>query len=197
MVTRSLTPTRASGLWVSGFMPITTIKQCFLEGQKEAWFNSRTTLKVPLQRLNTEPTTLWLPHIVHIRADITGLDDATIHFALLKSNPLVNFQLLLAQDCSVTEAWLAPFGALRIDQIFFLYAWSSIPGASPRVARLSGLSLGIATPGDDGKRWLTTFPMPRQGKLVAWCVEIDMRYESGKMDAMEIVLSEGNMLLLE
>ncbi|MEO8971303.1 MAG: hypothetical protein ABI406_06860 [Ktedonobacteraceae bacterium] len=140
---------------------------------------------------------LWLSRIVHIRADITGLDDATINFALLKSNPLASFQLLLAQDCSISEAWLAPFCALRIDQIFFLYAWSSARHASPRVARLSGLSLGIATPGDDCKRWLTTFPMSRQGKLVAWCVEIDMRRAGENVEAVEIVLDEGNMLLLE
>ena len=140
---------------------------------------------------------LWLPRIVHLRADITGLDDATINFALLKYNPLVNFQLQLAQGHTVTESWLAPFSELRIDNIFFLYSWRSVPHASPRLARLSGLSLGIATPGDDYKRWLTTFPLPRHGQLVAWCVEINMRYDSGKVDAMEIVLSEGNMLLLE
>lgn len=140
---------------------------------------------------------LWRPRIVHVRADITDLDDATIYFGLLKSEPLANFELLLAQDCQVAEAWLTPFCALRIDQIFFLYAWKSASHASPRVARLSGLSLGIATPGDDYKRWLTTFPLSRQGKLVAWCVEIDMRNKDGRMDAMEIVLSEGNMQRLE
>lgn len=140
---------------------------------------------------------LWRPRIVHVRADITGLDDATIHFGLLKSNPTVNFQLLLAQDYSGLDAWLAPFGALRIDQIFFLIAWGNMPRVSSRVARLSGLSLGIASPGDNYKRWLTTFPLSRQGKLVAWCVEIDMRSESGKMGVMEIVLAEGNMRELE
>ena len=143
--------------------------------------------------------TLWLPRIVHIRADITGLDDATIHFALLKSNPFVNFQLLLAQDCTVAvpQAWLTPFSTLRINQIYFLYAWSSIPNASARVARLAGLSLAIATPGDDYKRWLTTFPMSLHGKLAAWCIEIDMRYDGGETGAMEIVLSEGNLRVLE
>lgn len=147
----------------------------------------------------TEATqqTLWLPRIVHIRADMTGLSDATIHFALLKSNPFVNYQLLLAQNCTVTEAWLTPFSSLRIDQIYFLYAWSSVHNASPRVARLAGLSLAIATPGDDYKRWLTTFPISRHGKLVAWCIEIDMRYDGEKTGAMEIVFSEGNMRLLE
>ncbi len=140
---------------------------------------------------------LWRPHIVHVRADITGLDDATIYFGLLKSNPLANFELLLAQDCPVLDAWLTPFGALRIDQIFFLYAWSSVPRVSYKVTQLAGLSLGIATPGDNYTRWLTTFPQSRQGKLVAWCVEIDMRNEGGRMDAMEIVLSGRNIMLLE
>ncbi|HLX40396.1 MAG TPA: hypothetical protein VKR42_07685 [Ktedonobacteraceae bacterium] len=140
---------------------------------------------------------LWFPRILHLRADITGLDEATIHFAFLKHNPLVNYQLQLAQGQSAALAWLEPFGMLRIDSIFFLYSWRSVPHASPRVVRLSGLSLGIATPGDDYKRWLTTFPLTRQRKSVAWCVEIDMRYEGGKMAAIEIVLSEGNMLLLE
>ncbi|HVB24034.1 MAG TPA: hypothetical protein VNG51_19005 [Ktedonobacteraceae bacterium] len=140
---------------------------------------------------------LWRPRIVHVRADITGLDDATIYFGLLKSEPLANFELLLAQDCPALDAWLAPFGALRIDQIFFLYAWSSVPHGSYKVTQLAGLSLGIATPGDNYTRWLTTFPQLRQGKLVAWCVEIDMRYQGGNAGVMEIVLSEGNMLLLE
>lgn len=140
---------------------------------------------------------LWRPHIVHVRADITKLDDATIYFGLLKSNPLTNFKLLLAQDCSVLDAWLAPFGALRIDQIFFLYAWSSVPRVSYKVTQLAGLSLGIATPGDNYTRWLTTFPQSRQGKLVAWCVEIDMRNEGEEMGAMEIVLSKRNMQRLE
>ncbi len=148
-----------------------------------------------LQRLPNKR--LWLPRIVHIRADIAGLDDAAINFALLKSNPFVNFQLLLAQDCAITQAWLTPFSTLRIDQIYFLYAWSSVPNASPRVARLAGLSLVIATPGDDYKRWLTTFPMSRHGRFVAWCIEIDMCYDSEKTVAMEIVLSEENMRMLE
>lgn len=140
---------------------------------------------------------LWRPRLVHIRADITGLDDATIYLGLLKSNPLANFELLLAQDCPVLDAWLTPFGALRIDQIFFLYAWSSVPRVSSKVTQLAGLSLGIATPGDNYTRWLTTFPQSRQGKLVAWCVEIDMRNESGLTDAREIVLSGSNMFSLE
>jgi hypothetical protein len=140
---------------------------------------------------------LWSPRIVHLRADITGLDDPTIHFAFLKYSPLANFHLLLAQGRPVIESWLAPFSALSIDQVFFLYAWSSILRASPRVAHQSGLSLAIMTPGEDYKRWLTTFPISRQGKWVAWCVEIAMRYEGGEVNALEIVLSEGNMLLLE
>lgn len=140
---------------------------------------------------------LWRPRIVHLRADITELDDATIYFGLLKSNPLTNYQLLLAQGCPVLDAWLVPFGALRIDQIFFMMAWSSVPRISCKVTQLAGLLLGIATPGEDYKRWLTTFPQVHQGKLVAWCAEIDMRYESGKMGVMEIVLAKGNMLLLE
>lgn len=140
---------------------------------------------------------LWFPRILHLRADITKLDDAAIHFAFLKHNPLVNYQLQLAQGQSAAQAWLEPFGMLRIDSIFFLYSWRSVPYVSPRVARLAGLSLGIATPGDDYKRWLTTFPLTRQKKSVAWCIEIDMRYDGGKVAAMEIVLSERNMLVLE
>ena len=108
---------------------------------------------------------LWRPRIVHVRADITELDDATIYFGLLKSNPTINFQLLLAQGCPVLDAWLAPFGALRIDQIFFLYAWSSVPRVSYKVTQLAGLSLGIATPGDNYTRWLTTFSSVTPGQV--------------------------------
>ena len=140
---------------------------------------------------------LWSPRIVHLRADITGLDDAIIHFGLLQSNPLPDYQFLHDQGGLAIDTWVAPFGALRIDQIFFLCAYSSLPHASTRVARLAGLSLGIASPGDEFKRWLTTFPLSRQGEWVAWCVEIDMRYNSEKMKAVEIVLSEENMLLLK
>ena len=145
----------------------------------------------------TTQQTLWLPRIVHIRADITGVDDATIHFALLKSDPCVDFQLLLAQDSTVTQAWLTSFSAIHIDQIYFLYAWSSVPNASPRVARLAGLSLAIVTPGDDYKRWLTTFPILRYGKLAAWCIEIDMGYKGEEAEAIEVVLFEGNLKMLE
>ena len=141
---------------------------------------------------------LWLPRIVHIRADITGLDDTTIYFGLLRCNPLPNFERLLVEDGKSIQSWLAPFGVLRIDQIFFVYAWSSVPRVSDRVIQRAGLTFGIARPGDDEpKRWLTTFPISRQGKWVAWCVEIDMRYEEGKMGMVEIVLCEGNMMVLE
>lgn len=149
------------------------------------------------EAIREERQPFWRPRIVHLRADITELDDATIYFGLLKSNPLINYQLLLAQSCPVLDAWLAPFGALRIDQIFFVYAWSSVSHASYKVTQLAGLSLGIATPGEDYKRWLTTFPILRQGQLVAWCVEIDMRNEGGEMGVREIALSEGNMQRLE
>ena len=140
----------------------------------------------------SQPQSVYLPRIAHIRANITGLEDPLIHFALLKSDPVPNFQRLYAQGCPVEQAWIAPFSQVRIDQIFFLYAWSSVARASPRVARLSGLSLGIATPGDDNKRWLTTFPLLRYGKEVAWCIEIVM---NGKYDMceLEMVLSQDNM----
>ncbi len=139
---------------------------------------------------------MWQPQIVHIRADITGLDDATVYFGLLRSNPLPGFKRLLAEGGKSIQSWLAPFGALRIDQIFFLYAWSAVPRVSYRVVQRAGLTFAVATAGDDGKRWLTTFPLSRQGRWVAWCVEIDMRYRGGR-GIREIVLCEGNMVVLE
>ena len=157
--------------------------------------DKENTLKAQLP--SSRQQLLYVPRIVHIRANITGLDDPLIHFALLKSNPVPNFQRLFAQGCSVERAWIAPFGMVRIDQIFFLYAWSSILRASDRVARLSGLSLGIATPGDDNKRWLTTFPIPRHGRWVAWNVEIAMNGNTNDLRDLEIVLSEQNLWQLE
>lgn len=142
----------------------------------------------------------WQPQIVHIRADIMGLDDATIYFGLLRSNPLPHFECLLAESGKSIQSWLAPFGALRIDQIFFVYAWSAVPRVSYRVVERAGMTFGVATPGDDGRRWLTTFPLSRQGRWVAWCVEIDMRYrgrQEGQRGIREIVLCEGNMVVLE
>lgn len=139
-----------------------------------------------------QPKSLYLPRVIHIRANMSGLENPHIHFALLKYDPVPPYEQLLAQGESAERAWIAPFGQVRIDQIFSLYAWSSVPGASSRVARLSGLSLGIATPGDDNKRWLVTFPLLHHGEWVAWCIEIAMEGCDTLPDS-EIVLSEENV----
>ncbi len=107
------------------------------------------------------------------------------------------FGCLLAEGGKGIQSWLAPFGALRIDQIFFVYAWSSVPRVSYKVVQRAGLTFGIASPGDEGKRWLISFPVLWQEKWVAWCVEIDMRYSGGERGMREIVLCEGNMVVLE
>ena len=154
-----------------------------------------------------QPSQEWSPRIMHIRTTITELDSALIPFAILKRNPLLEFQRYMEKNTqgqiedhasailAIQEAWNKPFVLLEPDQLFFLCAWSSVLTASPKVRNAAGLTFGIATPGDDYKRWLTTYAVQRQNELVAWCEEVDMRGVQEKM--VEIVLSEEGMIRLK
>ncbi len=149
---------------------------------------------------------VWSPRIVHIRTTITELASACIPFAMLKHDPLPEFQRALEEIAqhhfedrastilTVQEAWNRAFASLESEQLFFLYAWSSAPGASPKVRDTACLTFGIATPGNDYKRWMTTYAVQRQGELVAWCEEVDMRGMQEKR--VEIALSEAGMIRL-
>lgn len=160
----------------------------------------------PVAELARQPLPEWSSRILHIRTTITELASASIPFAMLKHNPLPEFQHSLAEitqhhfedqthaTLAVQNAWNQSFAPFEPHQIFFLYAWSSVPGASPKVRHMAGLTFGIATPGDDYKRWLTTYAVHRQGELVAWCEEIDMTGIQQKM--VEIVLTETGMIRL-
>lgn len=153
------------------------------------------------------------PRVVYIRALMRGLDSALLPFALLKHDPFVavrdylvgheqlKYEGDLAEErrgiaalAHMRNAWNNMFRELRSDQIFFLCAWSSLPGASLNVVRASGLSFVIATP--DVQRWLITRPVWRRNELVAWCESIDTSTLSRNV-LPEIVLTEQNMLRLE
>lgn len=159
------------------------------------------------------PQLNWAPRIVHIRATVKELEEPLIRFAMLRSDPLADFRKCRETNDQQTEeaddqlvaveaAWNASFAGLRDDQLFFVYAWSAIPGAPPRVTEVAGLSFYIATPGPLLKRWLTTQPVRRKGELVVWCESIDMHegaqdgQEGEEAQAMEVVLGEENMIRL-
>lgn len=151
--------------------------------------------------------------VIHIRALMRGLDSAFLPFALLKHDPFVGIRAYIAahkqkgyaeslteQERTIAElvhmrnAWNSVFRELRSDQLFFLCAWSSVPGASLNVVRATGLSFMIATPGL--RRWLVTRPVWRRDELVAWCEAIDPAAIPREMPG-EVVLSEQNMLRLK
>jgi hypothetical protein len=143
----------------------------------------------------------WSPRIVYIRADVTHLASPLIPFAVFKDNPLLSFHAArearqpLARLENVAEMvaslWNQPFTALPDAQRYFLVAWSAVPRVSPRVMPLAELAFGIATPGPNYKRWITTCATSYQEAPVAWCIEIDMLGE--QQDVIEIVLTEENM----
>lgn len=151
---------------------------------------------------------LWTPRIVQIRTRISVLDSAVIPFAILKKDPLPEFQQNQEKHqqqfedhsnsnapLKIRDAWNDSFASLRPDQIFFIHAWSTVANAPKKVVDTAGLYFSIATPGPLYKRWLTTKAVERQGELVVWCVEIDMRCD-GEMKTREVVLSEENMIQL-
>lgn len=165
----------------------------------------------PVDNLKSEPEAnpqasgLLRPRLASIRATVTGLHYPLLFFALLQTDPLPTFQqfvetTLPAEESHnalnmVKDAWMLPFADIREDRFSFVCAWSSVPGALPRVVQAAQLLFGIATPGPLQRRWLTTLPVMRQGEPVAWCVEIDMS-EAACASLAEVVLSEENMLWL-
>ena len=153
-----------------------------------------------------QPSGLVRPHLAAIQATVTELDNPLIPFALLKLDPCPAFRQymetsLQAEEgrqnvlCAACEVWKRPFAHLRPEQLFFVFAWSSVAGASPRVVQSSGLVFNIATPGPFQKRWCTTLPLMRRGELVTWCIEIEMS-EASQAYVAEVVFSEDNMLRL-
>ena len=144
----------------------------------------------------------WSPHIVSIRATVSDLDSPFIPFVVLKHDPLSGFSsrresLQSKQKDSseaIRELWNEPFTSLPYEQHFFLLAWSAIPSASPRVTSNVGLSFGIATPGPQYKRWITTRAVGYRGELVAWCEVVDM--SSVQEEVIEIVFTEERMIRL-
>src|SRR5579875_236847 len=158
------------------------------------------------EEVTRQPVLSWSPRIVYIRTTITGLTSGFIPFAVLRHNPLPRFRRSIQEIepasfgdqagtiLAVQEIWNRPFVSLEPHQLFFIDAWSSARGASAKVRNTAGLTFGIATPGDDYKRWLATYAVQRQSELVAWCEEVDLRGIQEKL--IEIVLSEANMLHL-
>lgn len=154
----------------------------------------------------SENAALRLPKIVHLRATVSGLEDAMIPFAVLKSDPMVDFERYVEEHRHrfeesgdvvgmMREAWNRAFAALGKEQVFFVYAWGAVPGASVKMRDRAGLSVAIATPGPLYRRWVTSFAVEREGELVVWCVEVDMR--EGRRDGMvEVVFGEENMIRL-
>lgn len=146
------------------------------------------------------------PRLASIRATVSGLHDPLLFFALLPLDPVPAFQRFLetnsrpAEEASSAlntagDAWKRPFADLHRDQLSFVCVWSSVPTAPPRVVQAAQLLFGIATPGPQQKRWLTTLPVMRQDELVAWCIEIDMS-EAASASVANVVLSEENMVVL-
>lgn len=154
-----------------------------------------------------QPVSPALPHLVYIKATVRGLHAPIVPFALLYNDPLAEFRqgLELFRRMSgetgalgvgmLRDAWNEQFAELRPEQQFFVYAWSSVQGASPAVAGTSGLLCQVATPGPQQRRWFATRPVWRKGELVAWCQTIDLRTVTA--DQVTIVtLSEERMLRL-
>ncbi len=150
----------------------------------------------------------WSPCIVHVQTTITGLDIPIIPFAVLKENPLHSFEDHLASiepqtetstelESAIINAWNTPFIGLDPEKHFFLCAWSSIRGISPRVVQMAGLFVGVATPGvpPTYARYVTTQAVQRQGRWVAWCIPIEMLHdETVKKRVIEVELGEENMV---
>ena len=142
----------------------------------------------------------WEPRILRVRTTISGLDSPCIPFAILKHDPLPPFLRLrdttehLEATLTACELWQQAFSALGEEQRFFLYAWSALDKASPRLVLAASLIVGVATSGPYYKRWLTTYALSRQGENVAWRAEIKMPPAPERVT--EIVLSEENMLHL-
>lgn len=153
---------------------------------------------------NLENAPEWSPRIVYIHATVTDLASPHIPFVVLKHDPLPRLsfdsetrRLSYTQEQTleaVRESWDAPASELPHEQRYFLMAWSAYPPSSPLTAAISGLTFGIATPGPHFKRWIMTRAIERQGELVAWCQEIDMR--GIQQEIIEVHFTEGNMLRL-
>ena len=144
----------------------------------------------------------WSPYIVSIRATVSDLDSPLIPFVVLKHDPLPGFasqreglQHKQKNDAEVIrEIWNKPLTTLPCEQHFFLLAWSAFPGASPQVASIAGLTFGIATPGPQYRRWITTCAVGYRGEPVAWCEMVDM--SSSQEEIIEILFTEKRMFRL-
>ena len=139
---------------------------------------------------------------MYMRTTMTDLDSPLIPFAVLKHDPLPGFYSrreslqYQQEDDSETmrELWNEPLKALPCEQRFFLLAWSALSNSSPRVAPVAGLSFGIATPGPQYKRWITTCAVEYRGELVAWSEMVDMSGE--QEEVIEALFTEELMIRL-
>ncbi len=148
-----------------------------------------------------------LPHLVYIKATVEGLKEPIVEFALLHSDPIVEFQRALAtyeeamggdeplSVITVLDAWNRQLEDVSPAQKFFVWAWSSVRSASPAVVRKAGLLCAITTPGQQQRRWFTTWPIWRKGELVAWCQSIDLK-AVGPRQVTIVTVSEQRMLHL-
>lgn len=151
----------------------------------------------PSQPLSQEQEQVeWSPRVVYIRVTVADLDSPLLPFAVFQTDPLERFRQKLAQqDESIQQLWDEPFKALKREQLYFVMAWRAVPGVSSRMAGETGLTFGIANPGPQYARWITTKAVDRRGELVAWCERVNMRGMQEEM--LEVVFSEENMIRLE
>ncbi|HZS77464.1 MAG TPA: hypothetical protein VFA41_12695 [Ktedonobacteraceae bacterium] len=149
----------------------------------------------PLWKVEVE----WSPRVVYIRVAVADLDSPQLPFAVFQTDPLESFRQRLAQQDgkaqSIQQLWDEPFTTLKREQQYFVIGWSAVPGASSRIAAEAGLSFGIANPGPEYARWITTKALHRRGELVAWCERVNMRGMQEEM--LEVVFSEESMIRLE
>jgi hypothetical protein len=153
---------------------------------------------------NSEHAPEWSPRVVYMHATVSGLASPCIPFVVLKHDPLARLVFDLETRClsysqeqtleAVRESWDAPANELPREQRYFLMAWSAYPMASSLTVAISGLTFGIASPGPLYKRWIMTSAVERQGELVAWCEEIDMR--GLQEEIIEVHFNEENMIRL-
>lgn len=158
--------------------------------------------EMPAQQEDS-PVNEWSPRFLYIRALVTGLNSPFVPFAVLKHDPMPEFQRALEQlhyqgmppdEETLQALWNAPLHALASQQRYFLMAWSSVAAAPPLMANLSGLSFGIATPGPHYTRWITTEALQYGDELVAWCEPVDMR--GIQEEVFDIALTEEGMIRL-
>src|SRR5579884_3375397 len=156
----------------------------------------------PSQPLSKEQKEVeWSPRVVYIRVTVADLDSPLLPFAVFQTDPLESFRQRLAQQDgkvasqSIQQLWDEPFTTLKREQLYFVIGWSAVPGASSRIAGEAGLTFGIANPGPEYARWITTKALRRRGEIVAWCERVNMH--GMQEELLEVVFSEESQIRLE